>query len=195
MNGRFYDIVLNPLEKMQLSKLREDLLSSAHGKTLEIGAGTGLNFSHYPEDAFVIAIDNDESMMSPAKSRTRGRIELRTADAEELPFSDNEFDSVAATLVFCTIPDPDKALKEVYRVLKPGGAFLLLEHIRRDTPIAGKVLDVMTPLWKRAAGGCHLNRNPAKQIVALGFEEVSSKDLWKGLGKMWHLRKPLIEKA
>ena len=190
MNGLLYDLVLAPVEKLHLGKIRNDLLSSAYGKTLEIGAGTGLNFSHYPTDAQVTAIDNDESMLSAiARKNPTGLIKVEVADAEKLPYLDNEFDTVVATLVFCSIPHPDRALAEVYRVLKPGGSFLLLEHVRKNTPIAGKVLDTLTPVWKHIAGGCHLNRDPGNRLQELGFKSESLEVIWKGLGKIWHLKK------
>lgn len=190
MNGSFYDFVLRPLEKWELSSLRQNLLSSAHGHVLEIGAGTGLNFSHYPADADVLATDPDESMLKAAKKRAPlTHIKIEVADAEKLPFPDSSFDTVVATLVFCTVPDPDKAMEEVYRVLKPGGTFLLLEHVRKNTRVAGKVLDTLTPAWKLVAGGCHLNRDPEPKISELGFQVLSKKILWKGLGKEWRLRK------
>lgn len=190
MNGSLYDFVLRPLETIQLSELRENLLARAKGKTLEIGAGTGLNFSHYPEGTQVIATDNDEKMMIPARRRgTDCHIKVEVADAQALPYRDEEFDTVVATLVFCSIPDPELALKEVYRVLKPGGSFLLLEHVRRNTPLAGFVLDSLTPVWKHIAGGCHLNRDPEKTINEIGFKMESKQIIWKGLGKVFHLRK------
>lgn len=191
MNGAIYNFVLYPLEHLSLGKLRTNLLSSAHGKVLEIGAGTGLNLSHYPSNVkFIKATDNDEAMLAEAKKRfPEGYVHFELVDAQALPYPDNEFDTVVATLVFCSVPDPDLALKEVYRVLKPGGSFLLLEHIKKNTPIMSKTLDTITPVWKLMAGGCHLNRDPSKSIQALGFKEESVDVLWKGLGKMWRLKK------
>ncbi len=190
MNGHLYDFVLLPVEKFHLSKMRADLLSAAHGKTLEIGAGTGLNFPHYPTDVQVTAIDNDESMLSASSPKNQGgHVNVEVADAENLPYADNEFDTVVATLVFCSVPNPDRALSEVYRVLKPGGSFLLLEHVRKNTPIAGKVLDTLTPAWKLIAGGCHLNRDPGAKLQQLGFKTESLEVIWKGLGKIWRLKK------
>ena len=190
MNGLLYDIALKPFESFHLSHIRDDLLKSAKGKTLEIGAGTGLNFNHYPQHLDIIATDVDEAMLAPARKRgSKSHIKIEIADAQELPYKDEEFDTVVATLVFCSIPDPGKALQEVYRVLKPGGTFLLLEHVRKNTPVTGKVLDGLTPLWKHIAGGCHLNRDPEKMIQTLGFKTESRKVIWKGLGKIWHLTK------
>lgn len=190
MNGFLYDLAFKPLEMIQLSQLRQDLLSSAAGKILEIGAGTGLNFPHYPAGSEVLATELDEDMMKQAKKRGSDyHIRLEAVNAQELPYPDDEFDTVVATLVFCTIPDPDKALKEVYRVLRPNGSLLLLEHVRRNTPIAGNLLDALTPVWKLVAGGCHLNRDPERSMTKLGFKTVSKEVIWKGLGKVWHLRK------
>lgn len=190
MNGHLYDLVLLPVEKFHLSKIRENLLSYARGKTLEIGAGTGLNFPHYPTDTQITAIDNDQSMLSASAAKNqRGHVKVEVGDAQNLPYPDNEFDTVVATLVFCSIPDPDRALSEVYRVLKPGGSFLLLEHVRKNTPITGKLLDTLTPAWKLIAGGCHLNRDPGPKLQQLGFKSESLEVIWKGIGKIWHLKK------
>jgi ubiquinone/menaquinone biosynthesis C-methylase UbiE len=190
MNGSLYDFVLKPLETFHLGHIRDELLSSARGKTLEIGAGTGLNFAHYPSGVDVVAIDTDENMLRPAMKRgSSHHIKVQVADAQYLPYPDNEFDTVVATLVFCSIPDPDKALREVYRVLKPGGSFLLLEHVRKNTPVTGKILDTLTPVWKHLASGCHLNRDPENSINVLGFKTTSRKIIWNGLGKIWHLKK------
>lgn len=190
MKGSLYDLVLKPAEKIHLGKLRDELLASAHGRTLEIGAGTGLNFSHYPPGLEIIATDYDEDMLAPAKGRSKDwHIRLEVADVQNLPYQDECFDTVVATLVFCSVENPYKGLAEVYRVLKPGGSFLLLEHVRKNTLIAGTLLDGLTPMWKHLAGGCHLNRDPEDTINALGFETVTRKILWSGLGKMWHLKK------
>ena len=190
MNGKFYDFVLAPFEALFLRKLRYNLLQNAHGKTLEIGFGTGLNFPYYANDIKYVGIEPDESMRSVANKRARHfHLDIKEGDAESLEFPDASFDTVVATLVFCTIPHPDKAMEEVYRVLKPGGSFLLLEHVRRNTPITGWLLDFLTPLWKHLAGGCHLNRDPEIYILKTGFKIEVVKKLWWGLGKVWQIRK------
>lgn len=190
MNGRFYDFFLRPFEAIALRKLRAQLLSHAHGKTLEIGFGTGLNFKHYPSDVQLIGIEPDEGMRSIAFERANQyHWQIQDGDAQSLNFDNSSFDTVVATLVFCSIPNPDKAIDEVYRVLKPGGRFLLLEHVRKNTPIAGWLLDHATPLWKHIAGGCHLNRDPSKHLKEVGFKVETVVTLWSGLGKVWHLRK------
>ncbi|HXH75468.1 MAG TPA: methyltransferase domain-containing protein [Bacteriovoracaceae bacterium] len=190
MNGSAYDLVFQPLEFAGLHKLRAQLLSHAHGKTLEIGIGTGLNLPHYPPDVELTGVEPDDSMRKKAMKRVSPLKARITADsAMALPFHDNEFDTVVGTLVLCTIPDPALAVREVYRVLKPGGTFLLLEHVRKNTPAAGKILDLLTPLWTHLADGCHLNRDPSPLIDDAGFRTEEYKTLWTGLGKLWVLKK------
>lgn len=190
MNGIFYDFVLKPIESIHLTHLRDDLLIHAKGKTLEIGAGTGLNFSHYPEGLEVNATDIDPDMMKVAKKRgDHSNIRVEEADVENLPYPDQEFDTVVATLVLCSVTHPKRALSEVYRVLKPGGKLLLMEHVRKNTPVIGKMQDTLTPIWKHVAGNCHLNRDPELTLKELGLKTLSKKVIWKGLGKIWELQK------
>lgn len=197
MWGRLYDAVLRPAETFGLSHLRHELLAFAKGRTLEIGVGTGLNLSHYPPVTELIGIDPDPHMLTRARERASAseRVSLEEGDAQNLPFGDEEFDTVVATLVFCTVPDPQKAMNEVWRVLKPGGRFLLLEHVRRNTPIAGEALDLLTPLWKPIAGGCHLNRDPERYLEGLRFRRANERTLWRGFGKLYVLEKPSVEAA
>ncbi len=190
MNGTIYDLIMSTGEKFTRGKLRAELMSHARGKTLEIGAGTGLNFAFIPKSVEYTGIEPDESMRKSAlKKEKKFHFHVENGDAQSLKYSDEMFDTVAATLVFCSIPDPDMALKEVYRVLKPGGQFLLLEHVKRNTPVAGWLQDHLTPMWKHMAGNCHLNRDPEAEILRLGFSIEEKKILWNGFGKMWVLRK------
>lgn len=190
MNGHFYDFFLAPLELFTLKRLRSKLLRHARGKTLEIGFGTGANFKYLPKNIEYIGIDPDEEMRSRAiEKAAQFHLEIHDGDAQKLNFEDSTFDTVVATLVFCSIPDPDLAIEEVYRVLKPGGQFLLLEHVRKNTPIMGWLLDHLTPFWKHIAGGCHLNRDPSKKILEVGFHVELVSTFWKDLGKIWFLKK------
>lgn len=115
-------------------------------------------------DIMLFAIEPDPHMRRQAVERARDLgldIEIESAGAEALPFADNSFDVVIASLVFCTIPDFDAALSEVARVLKPGGEFRFLEHVRGEDAV-GVVHDVLAPAWHTVAGGCHLNRKTDK---------------------------------
>jgi ubiquinone/menaquinone biosynthesis C-methylase UbiE len=139
---------------------------------LELGVGTGLNLPLYPpEVGEVTGIDPDESMLRQAGRRAdRAAVPVRLvpAPAEELPFEAAGFDAVVVTLALCTIPEPGIALREARRVLKPGGEFRALEHVRVEG--IGRLQEVATPVWKRVAGGCHLDRDTLDRVRAAGFE-------------------------
>jgi len=138
---------------------------------LEIGAGTGLNFKHYLKDARVAAIEPDLTMLKRASPRTRAdaSISMIAADGEDLPFKTASFDNVVSTLVFCTIPDPQAAIGEVRRVLKPGGTFHFLEHVVAEGPRLKSFQDFIDPLWSRMFAGCHPNRDTVSLFKANGF--------------------------
>ncbi len=157
--------------------------SRAKGRVLEIGAGAGPNFSYYLPYAEVVAFDPDPESFEELEntSTTSPRLSLLQANAMELPFPDESFDAAVGTLVFCTIPDPRRALSEVKRVMKRGAPLRLVEHVRARNPIIGGMMDAATPLWKRMAGGCHLNRNTFDTVNAVGFEIISLQEQWFGL--------------
>ena len=167
-----YDIVMSATERGRLARWRRSVASPAHGRILEIGAGTGLNFSHYRAGATVIATEPDTAMLTHAWLRarvSRARILLVAADAEALPFRDNAFDTAIVGLALCTIPRPRRALAELRRTLRSGASLRLLEHVRAAQPIVARVQDWLTPFWRRVAGGCRLNRRTADVIAASGF--------------------------
>jgi len=167
-----YDPLIAPLDPMGVRKWREWAVSVARGRTLELGVGTGLNLPHYRAAESVAAIDPDGASLRRAYARRNGNgesITLYQARAEALPFADESFDSVVGTLTFCTIGDPARALSEVRRVLKLGGAFRLVEHVRADNHLIAGVQDLATPLWREIAGGCHLNRDTRAAVERAGF--------------------------
>lgn len=161
--SRVYDTVISPFEHLGLRRLRERTLSSLDGDVLELGVGTGRNFPLYPPTVErLTGIDPDEAMLGRARDRVQSApfpVELLEADAEELPFEDESFDAVAATLVFCTIPDAERAICEARRVLRRGGELRLLEHVRMERRPAAWIQSKATPVWKHLAGGCHLDRD------------------------------------
>lgn len=174
---RLYDFVLEPAERVGLAKLRYWLAGSASGSVLEIGAGTGLNFRQYQAGARVVAVDPDLAMLTRSRDRAAeapATIMVVAADAEALPFRDETFDTAVVGLAMCTIPHPDRALEEMRRALRAGGEARLLEHVRVDTPVVGRLQDWLTPLWQRVAGGCHLDRRTVETVGRSGFrvEEV-----------------------
>ncbi|GBC75975.1 Ubiquinone/menaquinone biosynthesis C-methyltransferase UbiE [bacterium HR07] len=184
MHAVIYDGAMWPAEKFLLSQLRRRLVGTAHGRVLELGIGTGANLPYYPSTVELVGIDPNEDFLKRARRRavTLGRsVTLLAACAEELPFAEHSFDMVIATLVFCTVTDPQRALSEVHRVLKPGGAFRVLEHVRVRSFWGAKVQDILTPLWRRVANNCHLNRDTLSLVQAHGFLIESVREHMGGL--------------
>ncbi|WP_436903477.1 class I SAM-dependent methyltransferase [Halovenus halobia] len=158
--AKLYDTVMAVPERTMLPEHREALAGGLSGRVLEIGAGTGAMFSYYNEGVELHAVEPDPHMRSQASERATELgvpVEFSDASAESLPYDDDSFDAVVASLVFCTIPDHKAALSEVARVLKPGGEFRFLEHVRADGAL-GHAHDLLAPAWHTVAGGCHLNR-------------------------------------
>lgn len=179
---RLYDRFMIPMERVGLGKIRRQLLQKAQGQVLEVGSGTGINFAYYQHAEKVIAIEPQPMMRAQSVKRAEEApvpIEVIEARGEELPFSDNTFDTVVATLVFCTIPDPVKALHEVRRVCKPDGQILIFEHVRINHPVLGRLQDGLTPVWKQLCDGCHLNRNTLQLIQQAGFEVTCIEKYFK----------------
>ena len=179
-----YDPIIAPFDFFGARRWRKWTVSAARGRTLEIGVGTGLNLPHYRAAQSVAAIDPDGASLERARRRRDGRgeiVSLSQARAEELPFADESFDAVVGTLTFCSIGDPEHALREVRRVLKPGGAFRLVEHVRVKNRLIASAQDALTPLWKQVAGNCHLNRDTAQMIERAGFRVRAVNRLIGGL--------------
>ena len=172
-----YDILTRWSERKLLSQLRAGTAAEATGTVLEVGAGTGANLPYYKRDRVgkIVATEPDPYMLRRAERRARElgvSVEFHRCSAEALPFGEASFDTVVATLVFCSVDDPARALAEVKRVLKPGGAFRFIEHVRAEGGSGGRLQDILTPVWKRIGAGCHLNRRTAASIEAAGFEIV-----------------------
>ena len=151
--------------------LRTKVIRQATGKVLEIGVGTGNNLAFYPPGCEVTAIDLSPGMLEKAKGKVRDvkiPVKLIEMDAQNLQFPDNTFDTVVATCVFCSIPDPIKGLKEIKRVCKRRGKVILLEHVRSDNPILGKIMDTLDPLIVRMIGP-HINRRTVENVSSAGL--------------------------
>lgn len=169
-----YDIALAPLELAGLARLRRRVIAQALGAVLEIGAGTGVNFAHYREGARVFALDESREMLATARKRPcRVCATVTQADAQSLPFASGTFQTAVGTLVFCSIPDPARALWEIRRVLQPGGRLLLLEHTRGHHPLAAALTDLLNPVWFSMNGSCRLNRRTAQTVAEAGFNVTS----------------------
>lgn len=156
-----------------LAVYRQRVVSGARGRVLEIGVGSGLNLNHYSRDAsLVIGLDPSEKslrMATQAVGQTHARIALIGGSAEEVPVDDGSVDCVVTSWTLCTIPNVEKALAEVRRVLTPGGPFLFVEHGRSPDAGVRRWQDRLTPIWRHIGGGCHLNRPIGELIEAAGF--------------------------
>lgn len=156
---------------------RRLVLSPARGEVLEIGFGTGLNLPHYPASVTTL-VTVDPADMLPARVAARLRavafpVEIVHGTAEALPFDAERFDSVVSTWTLCTVPDPIAALKEIARVLKPGGRFLFTEHGRSDDPRVARWQDRLNPIQNVLACGCNLNRRIDRLITEAGLSLAS----------------------
>jgi len=169
-----YDPFLWVGERAGLGALRRELLGRASGLTVELGAGTGLNLRHYPEDLEELVLTEPEASMRARLARRLDRSKRRArvleAQAERLPFADGTVDTVVSTLVLCTVETPDLALQEIDRVLRPGGRLLFLEHVRSESPRLARWQDRLAGPWRRFAEGCRCNRATVELIRACGLE-------------------------
>ena len=172
MIGWFYDFAGRRVEKGELGRRRHELVSGLEGLVLEVGAGTGLNLPHYERASRVVAVEPDPGMAGRLRKRapkSAVSVEVLAGSAESLPFEDGTFDTAVATFVLCSVESPQAALAEVRRVLKPGGRLVLLEHVRGEGRLA-RWQDRFTPLHRKVAGNCHLNRKTKDEVAAAGFD-------------------------
>jgi SAM-dependent methyltransferase len=177
LSAVLYDPFFWLAERAGLAARRRALVQQASGRVLEIGAGTGLNLRHYADDAELVLSEPDAAMADRLRRRVAGRRRPATvvlAPAEALPFADGEFDTVVSTLVLCTVPDQTAALREIRRVLRPGGRLLFMEHIRSESPRWARWQDRLNPPWRAFAEGCNCNRATLDMIDAgpLALREV-----------------------
>jgi len=161
------------MQNRDATRLRRRVVPEARGRVLELGIGSGLNLPFYGEGvANVTGIDPSPRLLSLAEKRAVEApfmVHLREGGAEKMRFENDSFETVVSTWTLCSIPDIAAALREVRRVLRPDGTFLFVEHGHSPEPRVSAWQDRLTPLWRRCAGGCHLNRDIAALIEDSGF--------------------------
>ena len=180
----FYDFTLWLGERRGMSERRARTLAAAHGRTLEIGAGTGLNLRHYTDRVEELVLTEPVDAMATRLHRRaaeRPNTRVVAAEAERLPFPDDSFDTVVSTLVFCTVGDPRAAAAEVARVLRPGGQLLFIEHVRSDHDGLARWQDRLHGPWRAFGDGCNCNL-PVVDLIAgsLPIESVEPAK-WSGM--------------
>jgi ubiquinone/menaquinone biosynthesis C-methylase UbiE len=168
---------------------RQKLLAPAEGRVLEVGAGTGFNLPHYPSTVTELVVtDRLDGMLSRARKRAAasGReIVAERVAGESLPYPDGSFDTVVASWVLCSVDQQDPVLGEFRRVLKPGGRYLFLEHVRSEDPGLARKQDRYEGLWKAVCFGCHCNRETLPRIeAAFEVEEVERGEVPSGPPKI-----------
>ncbi len=193
LSARIYDPILWLGERRAMRRQRRRLLSQARGLTVEIGSGTGLNLAHYSRhlDQLVLA-EPDPAMRARLErraSRLRPRASVIDAAAERLPFADGTVDTVVSTLVMCTVPAPELALREIARVLAPNGQLLFIEHVRAGSRVRSFLQDALAGPWRAVASGCCCNRQTIATMAACGFELDVNEAAWYG---MPGIVKPLV---
>lgn len=161
------------MDRRGATEHRRRMLAGLHGSVIEIGAGTGSSFALYPPAVtHVLALEPDDYLRSLAVEQAANAsvpVTVVSAAAEHIPAESGSVDAVAASLVLCSVEDQAAVLAEIRRVLRPGGTLAYYEHVRSDRPFLAAVEDLITPVWRRFMGGCHLNRDTLQAITAAGF--------------------------
>lgn len=169
------------LSDSSFAKYRQEVLARVEGEVLEIGFGTGLNLSYYPEKIRkIITVDNNPGVHRLAQKRIEKSsitVDHRILSGEHLPMADNTFDSIVSTWTLCSIKKVEEALKEIYRVLKPGGKFFFIEHGLSNEAEIQVWQNRLNPVQKIIGDGCHLNRN-MRQIIEQQFQQVSLEEFY-----------------
>ena len=193
--ARFFDRLSRLMEK-EAGEQRDELLAGLSGRVLEIGAGNGMNFHHYPATVEeVVALEPEAYLREKAENAALSapvRVTVRDGAAEPLPLDDESFDAAVASLVLCTVPDPGRALAELRRVLKPGGVLRFLEHVRSESPRKARIQGRLdsSGVWPRLGGGCHCGRDTVAAIEAAGFKIDRVRSF--ALGPSWMHTNPHV---
>ena len=183
--ARIYPPLSRSMERHGFAEQRQRMLAPTSGRVVEVGAGNGLNFAHYPAAVLeVVAVEPEDHLRDLAREAAAlATVPVDVVDgvAEELPFPDGSFDAAVASLVLCSVEEPDRAAAELLRVLRPGGLLVFLEHVSSDSPARRRVqrgLDAV--VWPHVSGGCRLSRDTMGTLAAAGFAIEAQHRLGSG---------------
>ncbi|MGD0314121.1 MAG: class I SAM-dependent methyltransferase [Acidimicrobiales bacterium] len=171
--SRLYSRMAPGLEQVGAGAHRDEMLSGLRGRVIEVGAGSGLCFGHYPSTVTeVVALEPEPYLRGLAqKAAPAAPVPVRVIDgsADHLPAEDGSFDAAVTSLVLCSVPDQIRALTEAHRVLRPGGELRFYEHVRSDDPRQAKLQERTAWIWPHLFGGCHTDRQTESAMVEAGF--------------------------
>ncbi len=189
MMAAFYDYSMRATEEACLRSWRSDLLKDISGRGFEVGSGTGASLPHYPDSVTSLVMSEPDphmrkKLVSACEASGRGGLEVSDASIHALPMADGSFDFAVSMLVLCSVPDLESALGELFRVLRPGGRLVYMEHVAAAEGSKRFVWQRrIEPLWKRLAGNCHLTRRTEAALLAAGFEieEIQRESMRKAM--------------
>lgn len=188
-----YDTMEAFIERTAFGAWRRELWAAVPaGRVLGVGVGTGKNLPFYPSGAQMTAIELSDQMLARARRRAAElgvKVDLRLMDAQHLVFPDAGFDAAVATFVFCSVPDPVAGLRELGRVVRPGGDIWLLEHMRVDRPFVGPLMDLLNPFVVRVMGA-NINRRTVENVRRAGLGLVTVEHMRGELVRLIHAQPP-----
>jgi ubiquinone/menaquinone biosynthesis C-methylase UbiE len=193
--ARFFDRLSRLMER-EAGRHRDELLGGLAGRVVEVGAGNGINFAHYPDSVNeVIALEPEAYLRQKAQRAARDAsvlVIVRAGVAAALPLKDASVDGAVASLVLCTVPDLPAALAELRRVLKPGGELRFMEHVRSPHPGKARLQQGLdrSGIWPRLGGGCHCGRDTVTEIQSSGFQLNRVRRY--ALGPSWIVTNPHV---
>jgi ubiquinone/menaquinone biosynthesis C-methylase UbiE len=177
--SRFYDLLDLPFEVLRYDGIRREIWKGLSGKILDAGVGTGRNIPYYPSRSEVIGIDNSPGMLERARKRAghfKQAATLLRADIGKLPFPDRHFDTVVATFLFCVLPEPQPGLKEIRRVCRPGGRFILLEYVLSKHPLRRAWMSFLSP-YTKFLYGADFRQDSSSHLASSGFQIIEERFL------------------
>ena len=189
--AKSFDIMNSGIELRYGEKKRE-WFSRSEGRTLLVAVGTGLDLQYFSPEQKVVGIDISSKMLEKAKVKSNdlaSDTELVRADAQMLGFADNSFDSVVTSCTFCSVPDPVAGLKEIRRVMKPGGKLLMFEHVRSNIFWMGPMMDLLTKVTRKV--GPDLNRRTKENVIRAGFRLTREINVYLDMVKLFEAVKPV----